>query len=129
MSRIFFRLELGEHARLGPGKVRLLELIAEHGSITAAGREMDMSYRRAWLLVDSLNRSFRRPVVATRLGGIAGNRAEVTPFGRDLIRRYREMEIQARASVAAHVGFLEAELAKDGSLPIVRDPRLRAKRR
>ena len=72
MSELSLRLEVGDAVRLGPGKMRLLELIAEHGSISAAGRAMGMSYRHAWLLVDSLNNAFREPVVLTRAGGKAG---------------------------------------------------------
>jgi len=98
MHRLGIRLELGAGARIGPGKIRLLELIAETGSISAAGRQMGMSYRRAWRLVDSLNRMFAEPVLAARPGGAGGGGAQVTPFGLRLIAVYREIETRATAA-------------------------------
>jgi molybdate transport system regulatory protein len=121
-TRISLRLDFGDTVRVGPGKVRLLELIAELGSITAAGRAMDMSYRRAWLLVDSLNQAFVEPAVATRPGGKADQRAELTPFGREVIRRFRAMEAAARKVVARDLGFLEGAVSKDVKVPWMRDP-------
>ena len=72
MTRLTLRIDFDEDRALGPGKVRLLELVEATGSISAAGRAMDMSYRRTWLLVDALNRTFRLPVVETRSGGGGG---------------------------------------------------------
>ena len=69
--RLTLRLDVGGRATLGPGKIRLLELIRQHGSISAAGRAMGMSYRRAWALVESLNATFTEPLVATRPAGRA----------------------------------------------------------
>ena len=118
MSRLRLRIDFDEGRALGPGKVRLLELVAETGSISAAGRAMDMSYRRAWVLVSALNRTFRLPVVATRGGGAGGGGASLTPFGEALVRRYREMEETARQAVAGHMAELEQALAPgDGPLP------------
>ena len=74
-AQLWLRVELGDGHRIGPGKVQLLERIAEHGSISAAGRSMQMSYRRAWLLVESINASFREPAVVTQQGGSAGGGA------------------------------------------------------
>jgi molybdate transport system regulatory protein len=116
------RLDFGDTVRLGPGKVRLLELIGDLGSISAAGRAMDMSYRRAWLLVDSLNQAFVEPVVATRPGGKADNRAEVTPFGREVIRRFRAMEAAARKVVARDLRSLEDAIKADAEPRRMRDP-------
>ena len=65
-TRLTIRVDFGAHGALGPGKIRLMELIGEKGSITAAGRAMKMSYRRAWLLVDALNRMFREPLIETQ---------------------------------------------------------------
>ena len=112
--------------RLGPGKVRLLELIAELGSISAAGRAMQMSYRRAWLLIDTLNKAFREPVVATQPGGRADRRAAITPFGREVIRRYRAMEAAAHDAMADDLTALEADLRDDAALPVMQDPRISA---
>ncbi len=110
-TRLTLRLDFAGGDRLGPGKMALLERIRSTGSISAAGRELGMSYKRAWDLVDSLNRTFREPAVATRLGGTQGGGAALTPFGMTLVTRYRDMEAAARAAVAGHVEALEAELA------------------
>ncbi|MCU0868730.1 MAG: LysR family transcriptional regulator [Burkholderiales bacterium] len=85
---------------MGPGKADLLMAIERTGSISAAAREMDMSYRRAWLLVDVMNRSFVQPLVTTETGGQKGGGARVTDFGRDVLGRYLQMEAQAAAAVA-----------------------------
>lgn len=111
MTRIVLRIEFDEDRALGPGKVRLLELVGETGSISAAGRAMGMSYRRAWLLVDALNQTFRQPVVQTRGGGVGGGGASLTQFGSDLVRRYRAMEGAARTTLARDLAELEAALA------------------
>jgi molybdate transport system regulatory protein len=86
----------------------LLELIRETGSISAAGRAMDMSYRRAWLLVDALNRMFVEPSVESQRGGKQGGGAALTPFGETLIRRYREMEERALTAIAEDLAWLES---------------------
>jgi molybdate transport system regulatory protein len=117
MTTVTLRLGFGLAGAIGPGKIRLLELVGETGSISAAGRAMGMSYRRAWLLVDSLNRCFREPVVLTRLGGRAGGGAELTPFGHDVIRRYRSMETEAGRALATHLAALEKKLAKPAAKP------------
>lgn len=111
MVRLTLRVDFGRSWALGPGKVRLLELIERHGSIAAAGRAMGMSYRRAWLLVDSLNRCFRQPVVATQLGGTRGGGAALTAFGRRVVRQYRAMEAEAGTAVARRLTALEAALS------------------
>ncbi len=121
-TRMTLRLDFGDTVRLGPGKVRLLELIGELGSISAAGRAMDMSYRRAWLLVDSLNQAFAEQIVATRPGGKADKRAELTPFGREVIRRFRAMEAAARKVVARDLRALENAIKADAEAPRMRDP-------
>lgn len=111
LTRLTLRLDFVDGQRLGPGKVALLERIAATGSISAAGRAIGMSYKRAWDLVDSLNRTFREPVVATRLGGAQGGGAGLTPLGAELVARYRDMEALARDALASHLEALEAELA------------------
>jgi molybdate transport system regulatory protein len=85
---------------MGPGKADLLRAIGETGSISAAARQMEMSYRRAWLLVDTMNQAFKSPVVVTLTGGKSGGGAAVTDFGREVLKRYQAMEVMARASVA-----------------------------
>ncbi|HUF20567.1 MAG TPA: winged helix-turn-helix domain-containing protein [Burkholderiales bacterium] len=88
---------------MGPGKADLLEAIEQTGSISAAARKMRMSYRRAWLLVDTMNQCFAKPLVATATGGSHGGGAQITEFGREVLRRYREMDSAASAAVARQV--------------------------
>ena len=110
-ARLTLRIDFGNDRALGPGKVRLLELVRETGSISAAGRAMAMSYRRAWLLVDALNQTFRLPVVEARGGGAGGGGARLTPFGDTVIEAYRAMERDAHSASARWLGELEAALA------------------
>ena len=79
-------LRIGPDRAVGPGKIKLLELIDSLGSIAAAGRQMGMSYRRAWLLVDSVNRCFRQPVVASQAGGQHGGGALLTELGHAVVQ-------------------------------------------
>lgn len=95
------RILIGQVTALGPGKVDLLDAIEKTGSISAAARAMGMSYRRAWILVDTMNKSFVRELVVTATGGKGGGGARVSDLGRDVLRRYREMEEKAARSVAA----------------------------
>jgi molybdate transport system regulatory protein len=97
--RILFRKAIA----MGPGKADLLRAIDETGSISAAARKMEMSYRRAWLLVDTMNQAFKSPVVVTLTGGKAGGGAAVTKFGKEVLQRYSEMEKIATASVAKEI--------------------------
>jgi molybdate transport system regulatory protein len=89
---IRFRIDFAENANLGPGKIALLEEIKRCGSLSEAARRMGISYRRAWLLLDSLNNSFDVPATVNSTGGRGGGGAEITPFGVLLIERYREVE-------------------------------------
>lgn len=118
--RLTVRLDFGEHARLGPGKIALLERIGREGSISAAARALGMSYRRAWLLVDSMNRMFAEPVVRTYPGRARGGGAHLTRFGLRLIALYRGIERAAARGGRAAVGRLSAAL---------RPPRARAPQR
>jgi molybdate transport system regulatory protein len=108
--RLFIRCVEGE-VRLGPGKMQLLELIDSHGSISEAARSMNMSYRRAWLLVAELNQSFRQPVTVARTGGKGGGHAVLTEFGHELIGLYRKIERDAAAAVAEPMERLAEQLA------------------
>ncbi len=92
------RILIGAATSLGPGKADLLEAIARSGSISAAARAMGMSYRRAWMLVDTMNRSFRDDLVATATGGRGGGGSRVTPFGLEGLARYRRTEAKASAA-------------------------------
>lgn len=105
-----FRILLGEVIALGPGKADLLEAIESEGSISGAARHMGMSYRRAWLLVDTMNKSFRAPLIETAAGGTGGGGAMVTEFGRDMLARYRAIEAKAREAVADDIEAFSAFL-------------------
>ncbi len=112
MARLTLRIDFDSDRAIGPGKIRLLELIDSSGSISAAGRQMGMSYRRAWLLVDALNRCFREPVVAAQVGGVRGGGASLTEFGHAVVEHYRAIEKAAASAGADHVGALAASLAE-----------------
>jgi len=112
VAKLTIRIDLSEHGAIGPGKIRLLELVGESGSISAAGRAMKMSYRRAWMLIDGLNRCFRIPVVATQLGGTRGGGAVLTELGHDLIARYRTVERAATKASASDLAALDAVQAR-----------------
>jgi molybdate transport system regulatory protein len=105
--RAVIKVDFGTGVRLGPGKARLLECIAETGSISAAARQMEMSYRRAWLLVDELNGMFGKPVVETTAGGSGGGGARVTEFGARVVTAFRAMERQADALAKASMAQLQ----------------------
>ena len=100
------RLQMGEEIALGPGKAALLDAIGLTGSISAAARSMGMSYRRAWLLVDTMNAVFRTPLVETSAGGKAGGGASLTPLGRDVLKRYRKLEQATLRAVKREFGAL-----------------------
>jgi molybdate transport system regulatory protein len=108
--RLTVRVDFGAAGALGPGKIRLLEAVGKFGSISRAGRSLGMSYRRAWLLVDDLNGCFREPVVATKPGGARGGGAALTPFGQDLIKKYRSIESRAAAAAKRQLRDLEVSL-------------------
>jgi molybdate transport system regulatory protein len=96
---------------MGPGKADLLEAIGRTGSISAAARAMEMSYRRAWLLVDVMNRSFREPLVHSAVGGTRGGGAQLTGAGARVLARFRAMEAAALAAAEAHLAPLADELS------------------
>lgn len=97
------RILLGKSIAIGPGKAELLRLIEETGSISAAAREMGMSYRRAWTLVETMNGAFREPLVEAATGGRGGGGARVTYFGREALAKYQAMEEKALGSVTAEM--------------------------
>ena len=100
---------------IGPGKARLVDLIASTGSISAAARAMGMSYRRAWLLVAAMNESFREPVIIAETGGRSGGGARVTPFGKRLVERFHAMENKASAAIASDLQLFSRDLKKDAT--------------
>ncbi len=107
------RVDFPPGERLGRGKIELMEHIVATGSISAAGRAMDMSYRRAWLLVDALNHMFTEPVIESQRGGKQGGGAGLTPFGEELLARFRGMEARMREALQADLDWLEANRGAD----------------
>ena len=102
-DRLSIRLDLASGARIGPGKVAVLEEIARSGSISAAGRALHMSYRRTWELVEDLNRSLGTPVVETAAGGSGGGGAILTRAGKAVIERYRAIELDTALAARKHL--------------------------
>jgi molybdate transport system regulatory protein len=107
------RIDLGPEGRIGPGKIRLLEAINSCGSISAAGQMMNMSYRRAWLLVDEITRTCKHDVVVGRVGGDRGGGAELTPFGLALVARYRKIERSIDNATRAELLALKADIGNN----------------
>lgn len=125
MARVRIHIQFEDHHSLGPGKAQLLEAVAKHGSISAAARSMGMAYRHAWELIDDLNQCFREPVIATAAGGRSGGGAALTPFGEQLVRRFRTMERAATRAMARDLAALDRE--RDAARPAPR-PAKREKR-
>jgi molybdate transport system regulatory protein len=93
------RVMFGTEIAIGPGKAELLEAIAATGSISESARRLGMSYRRAWLLVDTMNRCFREPVVASATGGAGGGGAQVTAFGRRVLASFHAMQARVDRAI------------------------------
>ena len=110
--RLQLRIHFGE-AMFGPGKARLLELIRDHGSISAAGRGMDMSYKRAWSLVEEMNAAFQTPLVTSARGGPGGGGATVTGAGLAALAHYRAIEALAVEAALPDITALQAMLKPD----------------
>ena len=106
------RILMGAAVALGPGKADLLDAVDREGSISAAARSMGMSYRRAWILIEAMNRDFREPLVETVAGGAGGGGAQLTPAGQEALRRYRAMEDKATKAVAKEMSAF-ADLLND----------------
>ena len=106
------RIDLEPEGRIGPGKIQLLENIRECGSISAAGRAMDMSYKRAWDLVDEINRICRQSAVEPQTGGKNGGGAVLTPFGLSLVARYRKIERTAATAARKELQALRSDIGR-----------------
>src|SRR3954468_5685551 len=115
MAKLRLRIDFEPAGSLGPGKVALLETIRRCGSISSAARDLDMSYRRAWLLIDDLNQTFRQPVVNAVVGGRKGGGTGLTALGETVILHYREVEAEPHASPARHIGALQDEVVTASS--------------
>ncbi|HEX4859691.1 MAG TPA: LysR family transcriptional regulator [Rhizomicrobium sp.] len=106
MARLSIRIDFDDGSALGPGKVRLLELVAETGSIRKAAAGMKMSYRKAWLLLKALEKTFGRPLVETMTGGAKGGGASLTTLGKAVVTRYREIGRAATSGSGRHLTYL-----------------------
>lgn len=112
LPSLSLRIDLTSGDRIGPGKIALLENIGRHGSISAAGRAMEMSYKRAWDLVDEINRICRQAAVERQTGGKNGGGAMLTPFGEALVARYRRIEHDAAIAVKKDLAALRNDISK-----------------
>ncbi|HXS05865.1 MAG TPA: LysR family transcriptional regulator [Rhizomicrobium sp.] len=106
MAGLFLRLPIGDSGNVGPGKARLLELIDETGSIRSAAAKMKLSYRRAWLLLQDLERVFGGPVLERRTGGKSGGGAALNARGRDVVKYFRNAERRAARAIKADLDAL-----------------------
>jgi molybdate transport system regulatory protein len=106
MAQVRISIVFESGAGIGPGKAKLLECIRDTGSISAAAREMGMSYKRAWLLLDSMNQAFTEAVVIAAPGGAGGGGARLTPFGAEVLERYRRIHNRASAIATDDVAAL-----------------------
>jgi molybdate transport system regulatory protein len=106
MAGLFLRLPIGESGSLGPGKARLLELIEETGSIRAAAAKMKLSYRRAWLLLQDIEKIFGNAVLERRTGGKSGGGAALTANGRNIVKYFRNAERRAARAIKADLDAL-----------------------
>lgn len=109
---IRIRIAVGENIAIGQGKADLLEAIGRTGSISAAARELDMSYRKAWMLVDEMNQCFPSPVVTAVKGGLRGGGAQVTALGQEALARFRRIQAKASAAIEAEVREFRKKLLR-----------------
>ncbi|HKQ12259.1 MAG TPA: hypothetical protein VJT80_02430 [Steroidobacteraceae bacterium] len=100
------RIDLSPDSALGPGKISLLEHIESSGSLSKAARELGMSYRRAWLLLDDINGMFNDPATTASVGGSGGGGARLTDLGREIVKAYREIEDAAEKAASARIAWL-----------------------
>ena len=103
LATIRIRIAFRENIAIGQGKADLLEAIHRTGSISGAARDLVMSYRKAWMLVDEMNQCFRSPVVLAAKGGLRGGGAQVTPLGLEALARFRQIQAKASAAIEADV--------------------------
>ncbi len=110
MPSLSLRIDFSSGGRVGPGKIHLLEQIAAYGSISAAARAMDMSYKHAWDLVEEMNQLFGKPLLSTQAGGKDGGGARLTPVGLAVVTRFRAIERAAATAARAQLEALQAEI-------------------
>ena len=108
--RIKVQILCGDDDAMGPGTAALLEAIGVHGSISAAGRALGMSYRRTWLLADTMNRTWAKPLIVTTHGGKSGGGATLTELGTRVLLNYRALEASLARNAAGPANALLADL-------------------
>ncbi len=113
-AKLHIRIVTAQKIVLGWGRADLLGLIAETGSIAAAGRRMGMSYKRAWALVETMNEGFVGPLVVAAKGGAGGGGAQLTELGVEVLAAYREIELLAGKAAAAPLDRIAARLKREG---------------
>jgi molybdate transport system regulatory protein len=110
-ASLHVRILLSAPVNLGPGKVRLLQAIGETGSISGAARQLKISYRRAWLMVDTLNKAFPESLVTTSAGGVKGGGAQLSLLGQTVLERYQDLQMKAERMLDEESADLLALLA------------------
>jgi len=110
MPSLSLRINLDPEGRIGPGKIELLEQVAAFGSISAAARSMEMSYKHAWDLIEEMNQLFQKPLVTAQTGGKKGGGAQLTPLGLAVVARFRAIERAATSAADQHIQALQAEI-------------------
>ena len=113
MARLTIRIDFDDGSGLGPGKVQLLELVAQTGSIRKAAAQLGMSYRKAWLLLQALKETFGTPLVETASGGKSGGGTRLTAAGREIVSRYRKLERAAGKAAAADMKALTRKMGPE----------------
>lgn len=103
VPRLSIRLDLSQTARIGPGKIQLLEEIAKCGSISGGGRALKMSYRKAWELIEEMNQNLGLDVVETATGGPGGGGTQLTQAGKQIVYQYRSLEKDTASVAQAHI--------------------------
>ncbi|RTL69106.1 MAG: LysR family transcriptional regulator [Hyphomicrobiales bacterium] len=109
-GQLKLRIDFGPFGILGPGKIALMEGIARHGSISAAGKDLAMSYRRAWELAEEINHIFATPLIEKQTGGSGGGGARLSEFGVDVVQRFRAIERACAEACDADLRVLRANL-------------------
>ena len=117
MTVIKLRIDFDDDRYIGHGRIELLELIGHHGSIAKAAKQMGMSYKRAWYLVDDFSAIFSEPLIERQHGGKGGGAAVLTPLGTEVVRQYRQMEAKAMAMFAKPLASMERHLAPAAKRP------------
>lgn len=111
MTRIVLRIDFDDNHYIGHGRIELMELIGEHGSIAKAAKVMGMSYKRAWYLADAINATFAEPVIERTHGGKGGGSAHLSDFGKALVADYRDMESKVLKVFSVPLKRMEKRLA------------------